>query len=110
MENEFLSLQLIKNKYDVSEGKTIISQLLADKINFLKKQIFKLEERYGIDSPFLENRVAELQQCQDDLDTFLRSVDEEDTEVLINCSIDIQLVPRRTTDKVSQNSRAQSWT
>jgi len=72
MKNEYLSLQLIRNTCNISEGKTIIEQLLADKINFLKKQIFKLEERFGTDSPFLENRVIELRKCQEDFRFFLK--------------------------------------
>tara|TARA_R110000868_G_scaffold265049_1_gene523849 strand:+ start:547 stop:879 length:333 start_codon:yes stop_codon:yes gene_type:complete len=110
MENEYLSMQLIRNTYNVDEGKTIIEQLLADKINFLKKQIFKLEERFGADSPFLKNRVIELRKCQEDLDLFLNHVDEDQQEMLINCKIDIQLVPTKNEEKISQQAEKQQWT
>lgn len=110
MENEYLALQLIRNTYNIAEGKSIVEQLLTDKINFLKKTIFKLEERYGVDSPFLQNRVIELRKNQEELDFFLNHVDEEDQEMLINCKIDIQLVPIKTADKVIKNSTSQQWT
>ena len=109
MENQYLSMQLIRNTYGIAEGKTIIEQLLADKITFLKKEIFKLEERYGAGSPFLENRVEELKKCQEDLDFFLNHVDEEEQEMLINCKIDIQLVTGKKSDKTTQKSQSQQW-
>ena len=110
MENDYLSMHLIRNTYEITEGKTIIQQLLADKINFLKKQIFKLEERFGVDSPFLKNRVIELKKCQEDLDFFLNHVDDEEQEMLINCKIDVQLVPTKSAEKVSEEVKSQQWT
>jgi|GEM_PF-3140364 len=110
MGNEYLSMQLIRSTYDIAEGKTIIEQLLADKINFLKKQIFKLEERFGVDSPFMQNRVQELKKCQEDLDFFLKQVDDEEQEMLINCKIDIQLVPTKKSEKVIEQKQNQKWT
>ena len=110
MKNEYLSLQLIRNTYNISEGKTIIEQLLADKINFLKKQIFKLEERFGTDSPFLENRVIELRKCQEDLDFFLNQTDDEEQEMLINCKIDVQLVPTKSSNKTVKQEQEGQWT
>ncbi len=65
----------------------------------LKKQIFKLEERFGTDSPFLQNRVIELKKCQEDLDFFLNQVDDEEQELLINCKIDVQLVPLKISNE-----------
>lgn len=110
MNNDYLSLQLIRNTYDVAEGKTIIEQLLADKINFLKKQIFKLEERFGTDSPFMQNRVEELRKCQEDLDFFLNHVDDEEQEMLINCKIDVQLVPKKSKENPVKKEQTQQWT
>ena len=110
MENEYLSIQLIRNTYKIAEGKTIIEQLLADKINFLKKQIFTLEERFGVDSPFMQNRVVELRKCQEDLDFFLNHVDHQDQEMLVNCKIDIQLVPTKNAEKVSEQAENKQWT
>jgi hypothetical protein len=110
MENQYLSLQLIRNTYEVNEGESIVNQLIADKINFLKKQIFKLEERQGIQSPFLESRLDELNKNKAQLGAFMRSVDDEDQEMLINCSIDIQLVPAKNTEKINQQTDKQAWT
>ena len=83
MENQYLSLQLIRNTYEVNEGESIVNQLIADKVNFLKKQIFKLEERQGIQSPFLESRLEELNQNIAQLGAFMRGVDNENQEMLI---------------------------
>jgi hypothetical protein len=110
MENQYLSLQLLRNIYEVNEGESIVNQLIADKINFLKKQIFKLEERQGIQSPFLENRLEELNQNIVQLGAFMRSVDDENQEMLINCSIDIQLVPAKNAENVNRKSDKQTWT
>jgi len=110
MENQYLSLQLIRNTYELNEGESILNQLIADKVNFLKKQIFKLEERQGIQSPFLESRIEELRQNKAQLEAFLRNSDDENQEMLINCSIDIQLVPAKNTEKVNQQSDKQAWT
>ena len=95
MENQYLSLQLIKNSYELNEGESIVNQLIADKVNFLKKRIFQLEERYGIESPYLESRLEELNQHKAELGAFLSSFDDENQEMLISCSIDIQLVPAK---------------
>jgi hypothetical protein len=95
MENQYLSLQLLRNIYKVNEGESIVNQLIADKINFLKKQIFKLEERQGIQSPFLENRLEELNQNIVQLRDFINGIDDKNQEMLINCSIKIHLVPAK---------------
>jgi hypothetical protein len=110
MENQYLSMQLIRNTYEIAEGKTIIEQLLVDKINFLKKQIFTLEERFGLDSPFMQNRVVELKKCQEDLVFFLNHVDDQEQEMLINCKIDIQLVPTKSAEKLSEQAENKQWT
>ena len=110
MKNEHLSMQLIRNTYDVAEGKTIVEQLLADKINFLKKQIFKLGERFGVESPLMQNRVQELRKCQNNLELFISQVDTKKQEMLINCTIEIKLVQTKNSDKVTQQKQNQEWT
>ncbi|MDC1451057.1 hypothetical protein N8371_01390 [Vicingaceae bacterium] len=43
--------------------------------------------------------MIELKKCQEDLDFFLNQVDDEEQEMLINCKIDVQLVPLKISNE-----------
>jgi hypothetical protein len=116
MKNSTVSLDLIKNSYDAYESQKMITKLFDDKIKFVKLQIFSLEDRYGIGSPFLENRLAELNQSKQDLTSFFEDLEasgmeSDEFEIKINCPIQIEVVKKSSVKKQSNRLKVESsWT
>ena len=109
MENKKLTLNLIRNTYESDEAKTIINQLLSDKICFIQRQIFSLEERLGIDSPFLKNRLKELNESKEQLEEFLNNTSSDEMQVKIDCPINIELVNSSFNSNESSLKEEKSW-
>ena len=116
MENSTLSLNLIKNSYDSCESKKMINKLFDDKIKFIKMQVLSLEDRFGINSPFLENRLKELNQSKEELSNFFTNIDSDaidsnDIEIKINCAIHLEIVPKSNPKKELNQLKGEStWT
>ncbi len=110
MEKNKLSLQLIKNSYDAEDAKELVMQLLCDKSTFIKRKIFSLDERYGIHSPFFENRLTELTECKKDLKLFFENMNSDDFEFRINCPIEIEVVKKNSVDQQKATKEENSWT
>ena len=86
MENH--SIKLIDSTYDVNDSKEVLCSLLQNKIQFLNKEIFSIEERHGSDVVHLQLRKAELQGELSVICTMLSSL-EEGALLDIECSIGI---------------------
>ena len=110
MEKAKLSLHLIRNTYEVDDAKEVITQLLSDKINFIRRQIFSLDERYGINSSYLENRLKELNQSKEDIVTFFNSINSEEFEVKIDCPVSIELVEKTQNTSAATDKKETAWT
>jgi len=110
MEKAKLSLHLIRNTYEVDDAKEVITQLLSDKINFIRRQIFSLDERYGINSSYLENRLKELNQSKEDIVTFFKSINSEELEVKIDCPVNIELVEKTQNTSAATDKKETAWT
>lgn len=88
-----LKIDLIENTYKSSEAKKVITQLINDKIKFLKVQIFRNEERTGGKSPQLEQRLVELKKSKKELEGFFESLkNDEESKIEIHCPIQINVV------------------
>lgn len=113
MENSTLSLNLIKNSYDAYESKKMLCKLIDDKVKFIKMQILSIQERFGTDSPFLQNRLKELYQSKEELMNFFKSIDSgeidaNDIEIKIDCPIHLEIVQKSTAKKGSKRLKGES--
>lgn len=105
LENKF-SFQLIDNTYDVEDTEKLISKLIKEKIDVIGSQIESLENRFALNSPFLEARLNHLVNAKNELKTFLDKVNSEEYELKVDCPINLELIklnePTRSTAESHQ--------
>lgn len=84
-------VHLIKNTYSVEDARDVLFSLFMDKIKFLDQKIFSLQERFGSDTTHLENRVKELRKDLGNLLVTLKSFENEDHLVEIDCKVELKI-------------------
>lgn len=95
--NTKLNTYLINNTFEVDEAKELVIQLLSEKVAFVKDRIYALEEKFGITSPNLNQRLVELNKAIEEVNEFMEQIDEEAMDVRVQCPINIELVPSKMT-------------
>lgn len=91
-------LTLIDSTYNVNDAKEVLQSLLSDKIRFLNRKIFSLQERFGSDTEHQENRVRELRKELDQLRAFLDPFNDDGYEVEIDCLVDLKIRKTETVE------------
>lgn len=87
---------LINSTYRAEEAREVLTSLINDKIQFLNIQAHSLNERYGLSTVHLENRIKELEQERKRIIDMLRSVDNKDA--MIEISSQVNLTVKHTVD------------
>jgi len=82
---EKYQVKLIDNTYSGSEAKELLTALINDKIRFLKRKIFSIQERTGENPTHLQKRISELQVERDRLINKFEELGEKDYKVEIDC-------------------------
>lgn len=84
------STQLIDGTFSPEKAKSILLQLLNDKMNFHYLEKVSNEERFGKDHEHSDKRIAELTDGKMKLIKWLQSVPPGEA-IKINCVIELQL-------------------
>lgn len=89
---EDYGFKLIDSTYSADDAKEVLISLVNDKIKFLNRQIFSLEERFGSDTQHLKNRVKIIQEEKAKLLTLLEQYSSEGTLLSIQCDVRMETV------------------
>lgn len=93
---------LVRTNYPVEEGREVLLSLISDKINFLERTIFSLEERFGSDTSHLVSRVKELRAERESLKTFLASLEDKNMMLSIHCPVTIECKEIKNESEVTE--------
>lgn len=86
------SSQLIDNTLSAERAKSILSQLINNKISFHSLEKFSNEERFGEDKEHSAKRINELTQERDLLMRWLDAFEGIDRKIKINCVIHLEVI------------------
>lgn len=92
---------LINNTFEPDEAKELLTQLINEKLVFVKERIFTLEEKFGITSSSLNKRLAELNNAINEVNAFLDGIDEEEMDIIVRCPIHMEAVPSKMSKKTT---------
>lgn len=84
--------KLVKGQFSVQETKQILFTLINDKIKFHQLDLFSKSERNTGNKVFSQLRIKELNECKQELDSFLELAKEKNLEIKINGDITLNLV------------------
>ena len=84
--------KLVKGQFSAQETKQILFTLINDKIKFHQLDLFSKSERNTGNKIYSENRIKELNECKQELDSFLELAKEKNLEIKINGDITLNLV------------------
>ncbi len=84
--------KLVKGQFSAQETKQILFTLINDKIKFHQLDLFSKSERNTGNKVFSQLRIKELNECKQELDSFLELAKEKNLEIKINGDITLNLV------------------
>jgi len=88
-------VKIIDSTYPVEDAKELVLSLINDKIKFLQLKIFSQRERFGIDTKHLEKRISELREERAELIQNLKSFEESDYVVEVDCKIHLKVKKKK---------------
>ena len=83
--------KLIEGNFFQQNAKTVLLNLLSDKINYHQMQKFSNEERFGEDRDHSAQRILELKKEKQELTDWLNTFANTDT-IYILCNIEMQII------------------
>ncbi len=86
--------KLISGVFSPDEAKEVLMSLIEYKISFHQRNIWSHRERFGTTDTFAEQRIVELEDTKSNLDALVKQLLGTDTQLSINCDIDINLMPK----------------
>ncbi len=93
-EAESREYKLISGVFSPDEARQVLMSLIEYKISFHQRNIWSHRERLGTTDTFAEQRIVELENTKSDLDALVKQLLDTDTQLSINCDIDINLMPK----------------
>jgi hypothetical protein len=78
--------KLIDGQFSPDNARTILLELINNKISFHRKSKFSNEVRFGTDPDQADNRIAQLEQEKEQLIQWLDTIDPS-TTIRISCDI-----------------------
>lgn len=93
--NQITKLKLIDGTFQIAEAKSLLLNLIGNKVNFHSNEIFSHKIRFGKEHITSNKRLNELLKEEKELRKFFNKISSENLDVTINCSIEIQLVKNK---------------
>lgn len=84
-------VKLIENQFDKEEARDLVLILINDKIRFLQRKIFMLQERVGCDTQKIEQRLSELKLEKSRVMAEFDLINNVDCSVEIDCHIHLKI-------------------
>jgi hypothetical protein len=81
--------RLVNGVFSPEDASTMLMNLLEDKINFHRRNIWSRKERFGETDLASEKRIQELQQTKADISKLLEDAAADGAKLAIHCDIDI---------------------
>lgn len=83
--------KLIDSTYDVDGAREVLTTLISNKINFIKKHMLSIEERFGSDSSHFEKRIQKLREEKRSLELFLENYEGEEVSLDVSCTASLRV-------------------
>jgi hypothetical protein len=93
--NQVTKLKLIDGTFQIAEAKTLLLNLIGNKINFHSNEIFSHKIRFGNEHTTSKKRLTELLKEEKELRKFFNKISSENLDIEINCSVEIQLIQNK---------------
>ena len=84
--------KLVKGEFSAEETKNILFTLINNKIKFHQLDLFSKSERNTGNKAISENRIKELTESKEELESFLKIAKQQNVEVSINGNITLKLL------------------
>ena len=104
--NQSHNLKFIDSTFEVQDAKEILGEVINEKINFHKKRLLFTEERFGEEDGFSKNRVQELGDVYQELQSILKTAAINGQNVKVTSTIKIELVAEPATVSSFENQMA----
>lgn len=82
------NFDLINGLFSKEDTLKILFTLINNKIKFHQMELFSASEKYGEERQISKNRIAELQNCKNQLEDFIKSLE---NSKLLNLNANIQI-------------------
>ena len=93
-EAESREYKLVSGVFSPDEARQLLLSLIDYKISFHRRKILSHRELVGTADTFAEQRIVELERTKSDFDSLVKQLLDTDTQLSINCDIDIKLMPK----------------
>lgn len=88
------TIKLLDGVFSAEDARSILLDLINSKINFLNRDAFSKHIRFSQDINHAEKRTSELREAINELLPFIAQAANEDFEVRLNGSIEIEIIKK----------------
>jgi|AntRauTorckE6833_2_1112554.scaffolds.fasta_scaffold03033_4 hypothetical protein len=92
-EAESREYKLVSGVFSPDDARQVLLSLIDYKISFHQRKILSHRELFGTTDTFAELRIVELERTKSDFEALVKQLLDTDTELSINCDIEINLMP-----------------
>lgn len=82
--------KLIEGIFSASDAKKVLLSLFNHKIQFHKRRIFSIEERFGIKDEHSVLRISQLEQTVEEVQQMLKEAERENKQLVIRSTISVE--------------------